>query len=125
MSAFSGILANWPSFIWVFGRSSNHMISLCICQPCVPERRSGLLNHLTFRFSVSFPIECGMFFIYRRCTPPDRLYGITDRSINVDRDLYRSIGVGCMALQTVRSMLITVCTGQLAFRRCSPSILKK
>jgi hypothetical protein len=41
------------------------MISLCICQPCVPERRS------------------------------------------------------------VRSMLIAVCMGQLTFRRCSPSILKK
>jgi len=87
------------------------MISLCICQPCVPKRTSRLLDHLTFRFSVSFFTECGMFFIYRRCTPPDRLYGITDRSISVDRGLYGPIGVGCMALQTVRSVLIAVCTG--------------
>jgi hypothetical protein len=91
------------------------MISLCICQPCVPERRSGLLGHRTLRFSVSFSKECGMFFIYHRCTPPDRLYGITDCSISVDHDLYGPIGVGCMALQTVRSMLIAVYTGQLAW----------
>jgi hypothetical protein len=98
---------------------------LCIFQPRVPDRRSSLLDHLTLRFIVSFSTECGMFFIYRRCTPPDRLYGITDHSINVDRGLYGPIGVGGMALQIVRSVLITVCTGQLAFRRCSPSILKK
>jgi hypothetical protein len=98
---------------------------LYICQPRVLERRSGLLDHLTFRFIVSFSTECGMFFIYRRCTPPDRLYGITNRSISVDRGLYEPIGVGCMALQTVRSVLIAVCTSQLAFRRCSPSIFKK
>jgi hypothetical protein len=36
--------------------------------------------------------------------PPDRLYGITDRSISVDRGLYGPIGVGCMALQTVRGL---------------------
>jgi len=83
---------------------------LCICQPCVPERRSGLLDHLTLRFIVSFSTECGMFFIYRRCTPPDRLYsitdrsrsvwanwrglyGITDRSISVDRNLYGPISI--------------------------------
>jgi hypothetical protein len=35
----------------------------------------------------------GMFFIYRWCTPPDGLYGITDRSISVDRDLYGPIGI--------------------------------
>jgi len=34
-----------------------------------------------------------MFFIYRRCTPPDGLYGITDRSISVDRGLYGPIGI--------------------------------
>jgi hypothetical protein len=45
-----------------------------------------------------------MFFIYRRCTPPDRLYGIIDRSISDDRGLYGPIGVGCMALQTVRGL---------------------
>jgi hypothetical protein len=46
-----------------------------------------------------------MFFIYRGCTPPpDWLYGITDRSISDDRDLYGPIGVGCMALQTVRGL---------------------
>ncbi len=101
------------------------MISFCICQPCVPERRSGLLDHLTPRFILSFSKECGMFFIYRRCTPPDRLYGITDRSISVDHGLYGPIDVGCMALQTVRSMFIAVCTSQLAFRRCSPLIIKK
>jgi hypothetical protein len=87
------------------------MISLYICQPCVPERRLGLLDHLTLRFNVSFSTECGMFFIYRRCTPPDQLYGITVRSISVDRGLYGLISVGCMALQTVRSVLITVCMG--------------
>ncbi len=54
-----------------------------------------------------------MFFIYRRCTPPDRLYGITDRSISVDHGLYGPIGVGCMALQTIRSVFIAVyqCNG--------------
>ncbi len=57
-----------------------------------------MLDHLTLRFSVSFSTKCGMFFIYRRCTPPNRLYGITDRSISVDRGLYGPIGVGCMAL---------------------------
>jgi hypothetical protein len=45
-----------------------------------------------------------MFFIYRGCTPPDRLYGITDRSISDDRGLYGPIGVGYMALQTVRDL---------------------
>jgi len=34
----------------------------CICQPRVPERRSGLLDHLTLCFIVSFSTECGMFF---------------------------------------------------------------
>jgi len=87
------------------------MISLCICQPCVPERTPRLLDHLTLRFSVSFSIECGMFFIYRGCTPPDRLYGIIDRLISVDCGLYGPIGMGCMALQTVRLVLIVVCTG--------------
>jgi hypothetical protein len=29
----------------------------------------------------------GMFFSYRGCTPPDRLYDITDRSISDDRGL--------------------------------------
>ncbi len=62
------------------------LCDLCICQPRVLERRSGLLDHLTLRFIVS-STKCGMFFIYRRCTPPDRLYGITDRSISVDRGL--------------------------------------
>jgi hypothetical protein len=74
------------------------LCDLCICQPRVPERRSGLLDHLTPCFIVSFSTECGMFFIYRRCTPPDQLYGITDCSISVDRGLYGPIGVGCMAL---------------------------
>jgi hypothetical protein len=60
---------------------------LCICQPRVPERRSGLLNHLTLCFIVSFSTKCGMFFIYRWCTPPDRLYGITDRSISWSRSI--------------------------------------
>jgi hypothetical protein len=101
------------------------MISLCICQPYVRERTPRLLDHLTFRFSVSFSTECGMFFIYRRCTPLDRLYGITNRLINVDRGLYGPIGVGCMALQIVRLVLIMVYTGQLVFKKCSPSILKK
>jgi hypothetical protein len=100
------------------------LCDLCICQPRVPERRSGLFDHLTLRFIVS-STECGMFFIYPRCTPTDRLYGITDHLISVDHGLYGPIGVGCMALQTVRSVLIAVCTGQLAFRRCSHSILKK
>jgi hypothetical protein len=77
------------------------MTSFCICQPSVPERRTGLLDHPTFRFIMSFSTECGMFFIYRRCTPLDRLYGIIDRLINVDRGLYGPISVGCMALQTV------------------------
>ncbi len=31
----------------------------------------------------------------------------------------------CMALQTFRSILIKVCTRQLAFRRCPPLIFKK
>jgi hypothetical protein len=101
------------------------LCDLCICQPRVHERRLGLLDYLTLRFIVSFSTKCGMFFIYRRCTPLDRLYGITDRSISVDCGLYGPISVGCMALRTVRSVLITVYTGQLAFRRCSPSILKK
>ncbi len=74
---------------------------------------------------MSFSTGLGMFFIHRRCTPPDGLYGIIDHSINVDRSLYGPIGMGCMALQTVRLVLILVCTGQLTFRRCSPSILKK
>jgi hypothetical protein len=52
-----------------------------------------LLDPLTFLFSVSFSTELSMFFIYRRCTPPDGLYGITDRSINVDRGLYGPIGI--------------------------------
>ncbi len=52
-----------------------------------------MLDHLTLLFSVSFSIELGMFFIYRRCTPPDGLYGITDCSISVDSGLYRSIGI--------------------------------
>jgi hypothetical protein len=45
-----------------------------------------------------------MFFGNRECTPPDRLYGITDRSISDDRNLYGPIGVGCMAVQTVRGL---------------------
>jgi hypothetical protein len=45
-----------------------------------------------------------MFFIYRECTPLDRLHGITDRSISDDRGLYGPIGVGCMALQIVRGL---------------------
>jgi hypothetical protein len=69
------------------------MISLCICQPCVPEKTPRLLDHLTLHFIVSFSTECGMFFIYRRCTPPDQLYGITDRSISDDRGLYEPIGI--------------------------------
>jgi hypothetical protein len=112
------------------------MISLCICQPCVPERRSGLLDHPTLRFSVSFSIEWHVFYLSPMYTswpavwhyrPFDQcwsqfvranwrgLYGITDRSISVDRGLYGPIGVGCMALQTVRSVLVAVCTGQLAW----------
>ncbi len=67
--------------------------AIYICQPCVLEKRLGLLDHLTLLFSVSFSIELGMFFIYRRCTLPDGLYGITDRSINVDRGLYWPIGI--------------------------------
>jgi hypothetical protein len=38
-------------------------------------------------------MELGMFFIYRGCTPPDGLYGITDHSVNVDRGLYGPIGI--------------------------------
>ncbi len=49
------------------------LCDLCICQPRVLEKRSGLLDHLTLRFNVSFSTECAMFFIYHRCTPPDRL----------------------------------------------------
>jgi len=45
-----------------------------------------------------------MFFSYRGCTPLDRLYGITDRLISDDRGLLGPIGVGCMALQTVRGL---------------------
>jgi hypothetical protein len=45
-----------------------------------------------------------MFFIYRGCTPSDRLYGITTCSISDDRGLYGPIGVGCMALQTIRDL---------------------
>jgi hypothetical protein len=45
-----------------------------------------------------------MFFSYRGCTPPDQLNGITDRSISDDRGLQGPIGVGCMALQTVRGL---------------------
>jgi hypothetical protein len=52
-----------------------------------------LLDHLTLLLSVSFSIELGMFFIYRRCTPPDELYGIIDCSISVDRGLYGPIGI--------------------------------
>ncbi len=59
------------------------MISFCICQPCVPEKRSSLLDHPILRFSVSFSTKCGMFFIYRQCTPLDWLYGITDRSMSL------------------------------------------
>jgi hypothetical protein len=70
-----------------------YLFAICICQPCVLERRSGLLDHLTLLFSMSFSTELGMFFIYRRCTPPDGLYGITDRSIGVDRGLYEPISI--------------------------------
>jgi hypothetical protein len=42
---------------------------------------------------MSFSIKCGMFFIYRQGTPPDRLYGIIDHSINVDRSLYGPINI--------------------------------
>jgi hypothetical protein len=52
-----------------------------------------LLDHLILISNVSFSIELGMFFIYRRCTPPDGLYGIIDHSISVDRGLYRPIGI--------------------------------
>jgi hypothetical protein len=52
-----------------------------------------LFDHLTLLFRVFFSIKLGMFFIYRRCTPPDGLYDITDRSINVDRGLYGPIGI--------------------------------
>ncbi len=52
-----------------------------------------MLDHLTLLLSVSFSIELGMFFIYRRCTPLDGLYGITDHSISVDRGLYGPIGI--------------------------------
>jgi hypothetical protein len=45
-----------------------------------------------------------MFFIYHGCTPPDQLYGITDRSISDDHGLYGPIGVGCMALQTIHGL---------------------
>ncbi len=45
-----------------------------------------------------------VFYLSRGCTPPDRLYGIRDRSISDDRGLYGPIGVGCMALQTVRGL---------------------
>jgi hypothetical protein len=45
-----------------------------------------------------------MFFNYRGCTPPNQLYGITDRSISDDRGLYGPIGMGYMALQTIRSL---------------------
>jgi hypothetical protein len=69
------------------------LCDLYICQPHVPKRRSSLLDHLTLRFIMSFSTECGMFFIYRRCTPPGRLYGIIDRSISVDRGLYRPISI--------------------------------
>jgi hypothetical protein len=52
-----------------------------------------MLDHLTLLFSVPFSTELGMFFIYRRCTPPNRLYGITDRLISVDRGLYGPISI--------------------------------
>jgi hypothetical protein len=45
-----------------------------------------------------------MFFSYHGCTPPDRLYGIIDRSISDDHGLYGPISVGCMALESVRGL---------------------
>ncbi len=52
-----------------------------------------MFDHLTLLFNMSFTIEVGMFFIYRRCTPLDWLYDITDRSISVDHGLYGPIGI--------------------------------
>jgi hypothetical protein len=69
------------------------MIFLYICQPCVPERGSGLLDHLTPHFIMSFSTECGCFLF------------IADVHLLT----------GYMALQTIRSVLIAICTGQLAW----------
>jgi hypothetical protein len=64
------------------------MVPLRICQLCVLEGRSGLLDHPTLPFLVCPFLGLGWHvFGYRGCTPPDRLYGITDRSISDDRGL--------------------------------------
>jgi hypothetical protein len=42
---------------------------------------------------MSFSTELGMFFIYRRCTLPDGLYGIINCLISVDRGLYGAINI--------------------------------
>jgi hypothetical protein len=64
------------------------MVPLRICQPRVLEGRSGLLDYPTLPFLMCPFLGLGWhFFSYRGCTPPDRLYGITDRSINDDRGL--------------------------------------
>jgi hypothetical protein len=89
-----------------------------------------LFNHLTLLFNVSF-IELGMFFIYRRCTPPDGLYGITNRSISVDRVLYRPIGIqevftfDLKKQNLVNSYLkfLTICMISLCI--CQPCVLKR
>jgi len=90
------------------------MISLCICQPCVPKRRSGLLDHLTLHFIMFFSTEWHVFYLlpmytswravwhsrpFNQCWSRfvranwHRLYGITDRSISVDHALYGPIGI--------------------------------
>jgi hypothetical protein len=71
------------------------MLSFCdlyLSTLCTWEK-IDVLDHLTILFSLSFSTELGMFFIYRQCTPPDRLYGITDRSMSVDHGLYGAIGI--------------------------------
>ncbi len=93
------------AWYWIWNHT-NHtvcMISLCICQPRVPEGRSGLLDHPTLPFLVCPFLQNVACFLF-----------IADAHLLT----------GCMALQTVRSVLIAVCKGQLAFRRCSPSIFK-
>jgi hypothetical protein len=80
------------------------MVPLHICQPCVLEGRSSLLDHPTLPFLVCPFLQSVACFLFI-----------------VDAHLL----TGCMALQTARLVMIAVCTSQLAFRRCSPSILKK
>ncbi len=97
------------------------MVPLHICQPCVLERRSGVLDQPTLPFLVCPFLQSVACFLFI-----------------VDAHLLTS----CMALQTVQSVMIAVyegqlawavwhcrpfavCKGQLACRRCSPSILKK